>query len=70
MSHAARWKLVLGAAADADNALPLSPDYGRMLAAALPAAQFHAFARCGHYPHIEQPEAFADAVARFAGRAK
>ncbi len=28
--HAARWKLVLGSSADADNALPLSPDYGRM----------------------------------------
>ncbi|RTQ51406.1 VWA domain-containing protein [Hymenobacter gummosus] len=28
--HAARWKLVLGAAADADNSVPLSPDYGRM----------------------------------------
>lgn len=27
---AARWKLVLGSAADADNAVPLSPDYGRM----------------------------------------
>lgn len=48
----------------------VSTEYGRMLAAALPAAQFHAFAGCGHYPHVEQPEAFADAVARFAGRAK
>jgi Mg-chelatase subunit ChlD len=28
--HAARWKLVLGSAADADNSVPLSPDYGRM----------------------------------------
>ena len=48
----------------------VSTEYGRMLAAALPAAQFHAFAGCGHYPHVEQLEAFADAVARFAGRAK
>ncbi|UOQ70938.1 hypothetical protein [Hymenobacter cellulosilyticus] len=30
MSNAARWKLVLGSSADADNDIPLSPDYGRM----------------------------------------
>lgn len=29
-AHAARWKLVLGSSADADNSLPFSPDYGRM----------------------------------------
>ncbi|MCC3158959.1 VWA domain-containing protein [Hymenobacter sp. 15J16-1T3B] len=28
--HTARWKLVLGSAADAANAVPFSPDYGRM----------------------------------------
>jgi len=30
MSNPARWKLVLGSPADADNAIPMSPDYGRM----------------------------------------
>ncbi|HEX8656563.1 MAG TPA: hypothetical protein VF690_03475, partial [Hymenobacter sp.] len=30
MSNQARWKLVLGSAADAANAVPLPPDYGRM----------------------------------------
>ncbi|UOQ51699.1 VWA domain-containing protein [Hymenobacter cellulosivorans] len=30
MSNAARWKLVLGSPADADNDIPLSPDYGHM----------------------------------------
>lgn len=30
MSNAARWKLVLGSAADEANTVPLPPDYGRM----------------------------------------
>ncbi len=30
MPTQARWKLVLGSAADANNAVPLPPDYGRM----------------------------------------
>ncbi|GAB3833210.1 VWA domain-containing protein [Hymenobacter jeollabukensis] len=30
MSTTTRWKLVLGSAADADNSVQLSPDYGRM----------------------------------------
>jgi hypothetical protein len=29
-STQARWKLVLGSAADAADAVPLPPDYGRM----------------------------------------
>ena len=45
----------------------VEPDYGRAYAAAMPDAKFALIAKAGHHPHIEQPEAFARAVAAFTG---
>src|SRR5207237_7048602 len=44
----------------------VAPAYGEKLTAALPDARFERIARAAHYPHIEQPEAIADHIARFA----
>src|SRR5882757_291747 len=43
----------------------LTEDYGRAYCAAIPGARFETIARAGHYPHIEQPDAFARAVFAF-----
>jgi pimeloyl-ACP methyl ester carboxylesterase len=43
----------------------LSEDYGRAYCAAIPGARFEMIERAGHYPHIEQPDAFARAVFAF-----
>jgi pimeloyl-ACP methyl ester carboxylesterase len=49
----------------------LTEDYGRVYCAAIPGARFETIARAGHYPHIEQPDAFARAVFAFTpGQAK
>ena len=44
----------------------VAPSYGEKLAAALPNARFALIAGAAHYPPIEQPEAVADHIARFA----
>ena len=44
----------------------VTPDYGRRFAAAIPGATFSLIERAGHYPHIEQPEAFGAAIDAFA----
>lgn len=44
------------------------PEYGRAYAGMIPDARFEPIARAGHHPEIEQPEAFADHVARFLAR--
>ena len=44
----------------------VTPDYGRAFAAALPQADFHVIDAAGHVPHLEQPDAFAAHVHRFA----
>ena len=44
----------------------VTPDYGRRFAAAIPGAKFTLIDRAGHYPHIEQPEAFGAAIDAFA----
>ena len=44
----------------------VTPVYGRRLASALPDARFETIARAGHYPQIEQPDAVAAAIGRFA----
>jgi pimeloyl-ACP methyl ester carboxylesterase len=44
----------------------VAPSYGEKLAAALPNARFERIAGAAHYPQIEQPEAVADRIARFA----
>jgi pimeloyl-ACP methyl ester carboxylesterase len=41
------------------------PDYGRAYAAAIPTARFDTIENAGHFPHLEQPEAFADRVMDF-----
>ena len=45
-----------------------APDYGRAYAAAIPGARFELIERCGHFPHVEQPEAFARSVLGFVGK--
>jgi pimeloyl-ACP methyl ester carboxylesterase len=44
----------------------VAPSYGEKLAAALPHARFETIAGAAHYPQIEQPEAVAEHIARFA----
>ncbi len=43
-----------------------APDYGRAYAAAMPGARFETIARAGHFPHLEQPDAFARRILAFA----
>jgi len=45
----------------------LSEAYGRAYCAAIPNARFEAIDKAGHFPHIEQPQVFADRVLAFAG---
>lgn len=45
-----------------------SPETSRFLVESMPRAQRISFARSGHAPHIEEPEAFARAVTEFAHR--
>lgn len=44
----------------------LSEPYGRAFAGLIPGARFQTMERAGHYPHIEQPDAFAQAALGFA----
>jgi len=44
----------------------VSESYGRAFAAAVPGARFELIDKAGHFPHIEQPQAFADRVLAFA----
>ena len=44
-----------------------APDYGRAYAAEIPGARFELIERCGHFPHLEQPDAFARKVLGFIG---
>lgn len=43
-----------------------SPETSRHLAAAMPDARLKGFARSGHAPHLEEPDAFARAITDFA----
>jgi pimeloyl-ACP methyl ester carboxylesterase len=43
----------------------VTPDYGRAYAGLIPKARFELIERAGHHPEIEQPEDFAERVARF-----
>ena len=45
----------------------LSEAYGRAFCAAIPGARFEAIERAGHFPHVEQPEQFADKIFTFVG---
>jgi len=48
----------------------VSPDYGRAYASDIPGATFATIADSGHYPHIEQPAAFAQQIFAFVDSAK
>jgi pimeloyl-ACP methyl ester carboxylesterase len=43
----------------------LTEAYGRAYCAAIPGARFEPIERAGHFPHVEQPQAFADKVFAF-----
>ena len=43
----------------------VTPEYGRAYAGRIPGSRFVSIAGAGHYPHVERPEAFMDAVAGF-----
>jgi 3-oxoadipate enol-lactonase len=45
----------------------LSEGYGRAYCDAIPGARFEPIERAGHFPHVEQPDAFADKVVAFIG---
>ncbi len=45
----------------------MSEGYGRAFCAAIPGARFEPIDKAGHFPHIEQPQVFADRVFAFAG---
>jgi len=45
----------------------LSEPYGRAYCAMIPGARFETIDRAGHFPHQEQPKAFADRVLSFVG---
>ncbi len=45
----------------------LSEAYGRAYCAMIPGARFEMIERAGHFPHQEQPKAFAEKVLAFAG---
>jgi len=45
----------------------LSEAYGRAYCAMVPGARFETIDRAGHFPHQEQPKAFADKVLSFLG---
>jgi pimeloyl-ACP methyl ester carboxylesterase len=45
----------------------VTPDYGRRYAGLIPGARFELIERAGHHPELEQPQAFAEHVARFLG---
>jgi pimeloyl-ACP methyl ester carboxylesterase len=40
-------------------------EYGKSYAAAIPGAKFETIDGAGHFPHLEQPQAFAQAVLAF-----
>lgn len=48
----------------------ITPAYGRAFAREIPGAKFTTIAKAGHFPHIEQPEAFLKAIAGFVGLGK
>ena len=45
----------------------VTPEYGRAYSGLIPRAEFAVIEDAGHHPELEQPHAFVDRVARFAG---
>jgi pimeloyl-ACP methyl ester carboxylesterase len=48
----------------------VAPDYGRAYAAAIAGARFATIGGAGHFPHLEQPDAFARHVLDFVEEAR
>jgi pimeloyl-ACP methyl ester carboxylesterase len=48
----------------------VAPDYGRAFAAAIPGARFATIDGAGHFPHLEQPDAFARRILDFVEEAR
>ncbi len=46
----------------------VTPAYGQAYAQRIPGARFQTIPQAGHYPYLEQPEAFTAAVAEFLRR--
>ena len=46
----------------------VSADYGRRIAKEIPGAEFELIRDCGHYPHVENPQAVMDHLVPFASR--
>ena len=44
----------------------LSEDYGKAYCEAIPSARWERMERAGHFPHIEQPDQFAEKIFAFA----
>jgi pimeloyl-ACP methyl ester carboxylesterase len=47
----------------------VTPDYGKAYSQLIPGAQFAVIPEAGHYPHLEQPQAFMDQVRGFLQQA-
>jgi pimeloyl-ACP methyl ester carboxylesterase len=43
----------------------VTPDYGRVYASEIPGSRFEVIDDAGHYPHVEQPQRFAELVRTF-----
>ncbi len=43
----------------------VTPDYGRVYASEIPGSRFEVIEDAGHYPHVEQPQLFAELVRTF-----
>jgi pimeloyl-ACP methyl ester carboxylesterase len=48
----------------------VTPDYGRAFAAAIPGARFVTVEGAGHFPHLEQPDAFVRRILEFVEEAR
>lgn len=48
----------------------VTPDYGKAFAAEIPGARFETIARAGHFPHLEQPDAFMKLLDDFLAEAR
>lgn len=48
----------------------VTPEYGRAYASLFPDAGFQLIEGAGHFPHVEQPEAFAGAIRQFLAEGK
>jgi pimeloyl-ACP methyl ester carboxylesterase len=46
----------------------LTEAYGRAYCAAIPGARFEPIANAGHFPHVEQPDQFAEKIFTFAAK--